>query len=201
MLNLIWYVCIRSLQCSVTCGKGNIQRDVVCVYHNQTATKEEHCAHLPKPKTRKLCRAGPCPSWKTNKWQSVNITTIPVNRPTRGGAGARYNKKKWLYWIMCFLTIGNQVNANVQEADNGISSCYIIRICTNQNTHILGTRPIIKTMGQCTHLPWVYRNVCRTLGMRILVNPCFRKLRVTLLTHSCRVRSMIPISTYCSCDL
>lgn len=70
--------CIYSLQCSVTCGKGSIQRDVVCVYHNQTVTKEEHCAHLPQPKTRKLCRAGPCPSWKTNKWQSVNITTISL---------------------------------------------------------------------------------------------------------------------------
>ncbi|XP_053497011.1 A disintegrin and metalloproteinase with thrombospondin motifs 20 [Ictalurus furcatus] len=60
--------------CSVTCGKGTIQRELVCVHHNQTETEEEHCAHLPRPKASKLCRAGPCPSWKTNKWQACTVT-------------------------------------------------------------------------------------------------------------------------------
>ncbi|TSK13404.1 A disintegrin and metalloproteinase with thrombospondin motifs 20 [Bagarius yarrelli] len=60
--------------CSVTCGKGTIQRELVCVYHNRTETEEEYCAHLPRPKTVKLCRAGPCPSWKTKKWQSCTVT-------------------------------------------------------------------------------------------------------------------------------
>ncbi|XP_060742765.1 A disintegrin and metalloproteinase with thrombospondin motifs 20-like [Tachysurus vachellii] len=60
--------------CSVTCGKGTIQRELVCVYHNQTKTGEEHCAHLPRPKAQKLCRAGPCPSWKTNKWQACTVS-------------------------------------------------------------------------------------------------------------------------------
>ncbi|XP_072528272.1 A disintegrin and metalloproteinase with thrombospondin motifs 20 isoform X2 [Salminus brasiliensis] len=60
--------------CSVTCGKGTKQRDLACVYHNQTQTKEEHCAHLRQPSTHKLCRMGPCPSWKTNKWKTCSVS-------------------------------------------------------------------------------------------------------------------------------
>ncbi|KAI4905651.1 hypothetical protein NFI96_011351 [Prochilodus magdalenae] len=61
-------------ECSVTCGKGTKQRELVCVYHNQTQMTEEHCAHLPRPRTNKLCRVGPCPSWKTNKWRECSVS-------------------------------------------------------------------------------------------------------------------------------
>uniref|UniRef100_A0A4W4GZL7 ADAM metallopeptidase with thrombospondin type 1 motif 20 n=1 Tax=Electrophorus electricus TaxID=8005 RepID=A0A4W4GZL7_ELEEL len=60
--------------CSVTCGKGSKQRELSCVYHNQTETAEEHCTHLPQPKTHKPCRAGPCPSWRTSKWGACSAT-------------------------------------------------------------------------------------------------------------------------------
>ncbi|XP_076863283.1 A disintegrin and metalloproteinase with thrombospondin motifs 20 isoform X2 [Brachyhypopomus gauderio] len=60
--------------CSVTCGKGSKQRELTCVYHNQTEVTEEHCAHLPRPKSLKSCRAGPCPSWRTGRWRACNAT-------------------------------------------------------------------------------------------------------------------------------
>uniref|UniRef100_A0AAR2JAB6 Peptidase M12B domain-containing protein n=1 Tax=Pygocentrus nattereri TaxID=42514 RepID=A0AAR2JAB6_PYGNA len=60
--------------CSVTCGKGTKQRELVCLYHNQTQTKEEQCAHLTRPSTHKLCRMGPCPSWKKNKWRACSVS-------------------------------------------------------------------------------------------------------------------------------
>uniref|UniRef100_A0A3B1KBD0 ADAM metallopeptidase with thrombospondin type 1 motif 20 n=1 Tax=Astyanax mexicanus TaxID=7994 RepID=A0A3B1KBD0_ASTMX len=60
--------------CSVTCGKGTRQRELACVYHNQTQTMEENCAHLPRPKTHKPCRVEPCPTWKTNKWKACPVS-------------------------------------------------------------------------------------------------------------------------------
>ncbi|XP_062858960.1 A disintegrin and metalloproteinase with thrombospondin motifs 20-like [Trichomycterus rosablanca] len=60
--------------CSVTCGKGTKQRKLVCMYQNQTETEEENCAYLARPKAQKLCRAGPCPSWKANKWRTCSVS-------------------------------------------------------------------------------------------------------------------------------
>ena len=59
------------LQCSVTCGRGTKQREVACVYQNQTKIEEEHCSHLPRPRTQKACRARGCPTWKANRWKEV----------------------------------------------------------------------------------------------------------------------------------
>ncbi|XP_053741370.1 A disintegrin and metalloproteinase with thrombospondin motifs 20 isoform X1 [Synchiropus splendidus] len=61
--------------CSVTCGRGTKQREVVCLLQNQTV--EEHCAHLPKPRTQSSCRAGRCPTWKTNKWSECSASCGP----------------------------------------------------------------------------------------------------------------------------
>uniref|UniRef100_A0A7N8WWB8 ADAM metallopeptidase with thrombospondin type 1 motif 20 n=1 Tax=Mastacembelus armatus TaxID=205130 RepID=A0A7N8WWB8_9TELE len=60
--------------CSVTCGRGTKQREIVCVYQNQTTIDEEHCSHLPRPRTQKTCRAQGCPSWKTNRWRECSVT-------------------------------------------------------------------------------------------------------------------------------
>jgi len=59
------------LQCSVSCGRGTKQRDVACVHQNQTEIEEEHCGHLPRPRTQKACRARGCPGWKANRWTEV----------------------------------------------------------------------------------------------------------------------------------
>uniref|UniRef100_A0AAX7UL17 ADAM metallopeptidase with thrombospondin type 1 motif 20 n=1 Tax=Astatotilapia calliptera TaxID=8154 RepID=A0AAX7UL17_ASTCA len=60
--------------CSVSCGRGTKQRDVVCVYQNQTKIEEKHCSHLPRPRTQKACRARVCPSWKANRWRECSVT-------------------------------------------------------------------------------------------------------------------------------
>uniref|UniRef100_A0AAY4EBT9 A disintegrin and metalloproteinase with thrombospondin motifs 20 n=1 Tax=Denticeps clupeoides TaxID=299321 RepID=A0AAY4EBT9_9TELE len=60
--------------CSVTCGRGTKQRDVICAYHNQTQTEEGHCSHLSKPRTQKACRTGACPTWKANRWRECSVT-------------------------------------------------------------------------------------------------------------------------------
>lgn len=60
-------------QCSVTCGRGTKQRDIVCVYQNLTQIEDEHCSHLSRPRSQKACRAGACPSWKANRWREVCI--------------------------------------------------------------------------------------------------------------------------------
>lgn len=65
------------LQCSVTCGRGTKQREIVCVYQNQTKIEEEHCSHLPRPRSQKACRSRGCPSWKANKWSEVCFLFSP----------------------------------------------------------------------------------------------------------------------------
>ncbi|TNN62701.1 A disintegrin and metalloproteinase with thrombospondin motifs 20 [Liparis tanakae] len=60
--------------CSVSCGRGTKQRDVACVYQNQTEMEEEHCGRLPRPRTQKACRAQGCPGWKANRWTECSVT-------------------------------------------------------------------------------------------------------------------------------
>uniref|UniRef100_A0A6Q2XJ72 ADAM metallopeptidase with thrombospondin type 1 motif 20 n=1 Tax=Esox lucius TaxID=8010 RepID=A0A6Q2XJ72_ESOLU len=60
--------------CSVTCGRGTKQREIACVYQNQTQIEEQHCSHLSQPRTQKACRAQGCPSWKVNRWSKCNAT-------------------------------------------------------------------------------------------------------------------------------
>ncbi|XP_031421068.1 A disintegrin and metalloproteinase with thrombospondin motifs 20 [Clupea harengus] len=60
--------------CSVTCGRGTKQRDIVCVYQNLTQIEDEHCSHLSRPRSQKACRAGACPSWKANRWRECSVT-------------------------------------------------------------------------------------------------------------------------------
>uniref|UniRef100_A0A8C8IP48 ADAM metallopeptidase with thrombospondin type 1 motif 20 n=1 Tax=Oncorhynchus tshawytscha TaxID=74940 RepID=A0A8C8IP48_ONCTS len=60
--------------CSVSCGRGTKQREITCVYQNQTQIEEEHCSHLSRPRAQKACRAQGCPSWKANRWRKCNAT-------------------------------------------------------------------------------------------------------------------------------
>nr|XP_046249772.1 A disintegrin and metalloproteinase with thrombospondin motifs 20 isoform X1 [Scatophagus argus] len=60
--------------CSVSCGRGTKQREIACVYQNQTKIEEEHCSHLPRPRTQKACRERGCPSWKANRWRECSVT-------------------------------------------------------------------------------------------------------------------------------
>uniref|UniRef100_A0A8C1Q7D1 ADAM metallopeptidase with thrombospondin type 1 motif 20 n=1 Tax=Cyprinus carpio TaxID=7962 RepID=A0A8C1Q7D1_CYPCA len=58
--------------CSVSCGTGIKERQIVCVDQNQTQIQDESCAHLIPPRTQKACRAGPCPAWRANQWTAVS---------------------------------------------------------------------------------------------------------------------------------
>ncbi|XP_051546241.1 A disintegrin and metalloproteinase with thrombospondin motifs 20-like [Myxocyprinus asiaticus] len=60
--------------CSVSCGKGLKERQIMCVDQNQTQIEEERCAHLNRPRTHKVCRMGSCPSWRTNRWRACSVT-------------------------------------------------------------------------------------------------------------------------------
>uniref|UniRef100_A0A673ZPK2 ADAM metallopeptidase with thrombospondin type 1 motif 20 n=1 Tax=Salmo trutta TaxID=8032 RepID=A0A673ZPK2_SALTR len=59
--------------CSVSCGRGTKQREIACVYPNQTQIEEVHCSHLSRPRTEKACRARGCPSWKANRWSECSV--------------------------------------------------------------------------------------------------------------------------------
>uniref|UniRef100_A0A671MNY0 A disintegrin and metalloproteinase with thrombospondin motifs 20-like n=1 Tax=Sinocyclocheilus anshuiensis TaxID=1608454 RepID=A0A671MNY0_9TELE len=61
-------------RCSVSCGKGIKERQIVCVDQNQTQIQEHSCAHLIPPRTQKACRAGPCPSWRANRWRACSAS-------------------------------------------------------------------------------------------------------------------------------
>ncbi|GLD70061.1 A disintegrin and metalloproteinase with thrombospondin motifs 20 isoform X1, partial [Lates japonicus] len=69
--------------CSVTCGRGTKKREIACVLQNQTKIEEEHCSHLPRPRTQKACRARGCPTWKANRW-SETLLGRPVPFATAG---------------------------------------------------------------------------------------------------------------------
>ncbi|KAJ7997853.1 hypothetical protein DPEC_G00216470 [Dallia pectoralis] len=60
--------------CSVSCGRGTKQRQIACVYQNQTQIEEEHCSHLARPRTQKACRAQGCPRWKVNRWSMCSVS-------------------------------------------------------------------------------------------------------------------------------
>ncbi|XP_048839072.1 LOW QUALITY PROTEIN: A disintegrin and metalloproteinase with thrombospondin motifs 20-like [Brienomyrus brachyistius] len=60
--------------CSASCGRGTKQRDVTCIDERQTEVPAEQCAHQPRPRTRKACRAQRCPSWKANRWAMCSVS-------------------------------------------------------------------------------------------------------------------------------
>uniref|UniRef100_A0A8C7SEH7 ADAM metallopeptidase with thrombospondin type 1 motif 20 n=1 Tax=Oncorhynchus mykiss TaxID=8022 RepID=A0A8C7SEH7_ONCMY len=59
--------------CSVSCGRGTKEREIACVYPNQTQIEEDHCSHLSRPRTQKACRARGCPNWKANRWSECSV--------------------------------------------------------------------------------------------------------------------------------
>ncbi|MED6236663.1 hypothetical protein ATANTOWER_012456, partial [Ataeniobius toweri] len=65
---------LLSSQCSVSCGRGTKQREIACVFQNQTQIEDTHCSHLPRPRTQKACRAQGCPAWKANRWRECSVT-------------------------------------------------------------------------------------------------------------------------------
>lgn len=65
----IWPTC-SIFQCSVTCGAGSSQRDVICVSELGTTHPSIECTD-PKPRNTKRCAEPACPSWAYTRWSKV----------------------------------------------------------------------------------------------------------------------------------
>lgn len=61
-------------QCSVTCGAGSSQRDVICVSELGTTHPSTECTD-PKPRNTKRCTLPACPSWAYTRWTKVSEDT------------------------------------------------------------------------------------------------------------------------------
>ncbi|XP_041442325.1 A disintegrin and metalloproteinase with thrombospondin motifs 20 [Xenopus laevis] len=60
--------------CSASCGKGVKYRNVHCVSKDKHIMDDNICQHLKKPRVRKYCKLGKCPSWKAKKWSECSLT-------------------------------------------------------------------------------------------------------------------------------
>uniref|UniRef100_A0A8C3AK86 ADAM metallopeptidase with thrombospondin type 1 motif 20 n=1 Tax=Cyclopterus lumpus TaxID=8103 RepID=A0A8C3AK86_CYCLU len=118
--------------CSVSCGRGTKQREIACVYQNQTKIEEERCGHLSRPRTQKACRARGCPSWKANRWRECSVTC---------GVGVQ---KRDVY---CRLKGTGQVREDLCDAHQRLA---IVRPCQHEefrqyiliNSTLVSLRPI-----------------------------------------------------------
>ena len=63
---------ILYFQCSVTCGRGQQQRNVTCVDDDDNHRPSKECFGK-KPRNRRICRMGKCPRWTMSKWTRVSI--------------------------------------------------------------------------------------------------------------------------------
>ncbi|KAJ8302103.1 hypothetical protein KUTeg_021090 [Tegillarca granosa] len=64
---------IFSLQCSVTCGRGEQQRDVVCIDEEGNVRPSAECPGR-KPRNHKVCRTGRCPRWRSSHWSKCSVS-------------------------------------------------------------------------------------------------------------------------------
>ena len=58
------------LQCSVTCGRGQQQREIMCVDGLGSSVAYDRCTAT-KPRNTKRCAAGKCPTWRKGRWGKV----------------------------------------------------------------------------------------------------------------------------------
>ncbi|KAK7117951.1 hypothetical protein R3I94_023236 [Phoxinus phoxinus] len=105
--------------CSVSCGKGMKERQIVCVDQNQTQMEDEACAHQNRPRTQKACRAGPCPGWRANQWRACSVSC---------GAGVQSRE------VFCRLKVRGRVRDDLCDErvrPVSIRSCFL----TGCHTH------------------------------------------------------------------
>uniref|UniRef100_A0A7M5V8I3 A disintegrin and metalloproteinase with thrombospondin motifs 9 n=2 Tax=Clytia hemisphaerica TaxID=252671 RepID=A0A7M5V8I3_9CNID len=89
-----------SESCSVTCGKGVIQRQVFCMIDDRTVL-DNKCNQVRRPSKTKPCKARPCASWATKKWSTCSRSC---------GTGTQTRK------VFCQTTTGQIVDEERCEA-------------------------------------------------------------------------------------
>ncbi|KAJ8302105.1 hypothetical protein KUTeg_021092 [Tegillarca granosa] len=67
-----WHVPAWS-PCSVTCGRGEQQRDVVCIDEEGNVRPSAECPGR-KPRNHKVCRTGRCPRWRSSHWSKCSVS-------------------------------------------------------------------------------------------------------------------------------
>lgn len=74
-----------SLQCSVECGPGTQQREVICVRKNADAfevLEPYACAFLERPLSRQPCHLKPCgATWFSTEWSMVSWQCACLSSP------------------------------------------------------------------------------------------------------------------------
>ena len=61
------------MQCSVTCGKGQKTRIVVCRYEDGSLAMDSECEEDAKPISKRECKKPSCAKWKSGKWGEVSL--------------------------------------------------------------------------------------------------------------------------------
>uniref|UniRef100_A0A3Q2FEI2 ADAM metallopeptidase with thrombospondin type 1 motif 20 n=1 Tax=Cyprinodon variegatus TaxID=28743 RepID=A0A3Q2FEI2_CYPVA len=128
--------------CSVSCGRGTKQREIACVFQNQTQIEEAHCSHLPRPRTQKACRAGGCPAWKANRWRECSATC---------GSGVQQRD------VYCRLKGSGRVS---EELCNPHLRPSTVQVChTPQCTHYIWTVGEWEQVSSCFFVFYLIRKV------------------------------------------
>lgn len=62
-----------SFKCSVSCGSGEMTREVKCVdgANSSLVLEETFCSFLSRPTDKETCITASCTSWQTDDWSEV----------------------------------------------------------------------------------------------------------------------------------
>ena len=69
---------IVSLQCSVTCGAGKMQRHVRCRAENGTLVDSSLCSEADRPNSIENCSSTPCPTQVPSTTRATTTTPAPI---------------------------------------------------------------------------------------------------------------------------
>ncbi|KAL8617948.1 hypothetical protein ACOMHN_052899 [Nucella lapillus] len=60
-------------RCSVTCGRGQQQREITCADTEGNSVTYDSC-NSTKPRNTKRCAMGRCPNWEKGRWSKCSVT-------------------------------------------------------------------------------------------------------------------------------
>jgi len=71
---------IRFFQCSKSCGRGERQREIYCVFNNQNVVDNSFCSGEKSPVSKEVCNVDACPAWTVGEWSTCSCKTGRRNR-------------------------------------------------------------------------------------------------------------------------